>query len=92
MKRSPSGPMGHIPGLLWDEQRQRYFSPPPRGAATATAQPSDAAAEPRRVAELPVAPAVAKSLAETGWILTGMGQKWWYNPIGSMYSIYANIM
>lgn len=64
MKRSPSGPMGHIPGLLWDEQRQRYFSPWPRCAATATAQPSDAAAEPRRVAELPVAPAVAKSLAE----------------------------
>ena len=73
MKRSPSGPMGQLPGLVWDEQRQRYFRPP-LGGAGASAAPSPApAAEPRRVAELPVAPAVAKSLAAP---LGGVGESW----------------
>eukprot|EP00435_Cladocopium_sp_Y103_P010321 s857_g2.t1 len=65
MKRN-GGPLGPIPGLLWDEQRQRYFSAPPSRQGAATAEPSEAVAAaetaPRKVAELPVAPAVARTL------------------------------
>ena len=66
MKRSsahgPHGPLGPIPGLQWDEPRQRYFRPPAAEIRAGSPTVSSGGRE-AKVAEVPVPAEVASSLA-----------------------------
>lgn len=62
---SSAGPLGALPGLVWDAERQRYFRPQRGGPAADAGLVASVASEPT-VAELPVQEKVAESLTESG--------------------------
>lgn len=68
MSSTPTGPLGHIPGLLWDAERQRYFStrgtagPGPAASTPSAAAPDSATGA--SVAARPVPRALQRTLAE----------------------------
>ncbi|CAE8625304.1 unnamed protein product, partial [Polarella glacialis] len=63
----PAGPLGDLPGLEWDAERNRYFrrQAPAGGAASASPSSSDAPAESQPlVAQIPVSATVALTIKE----------------------------
>merc|ERR1712032_1688001 len=69
------GPLGILPGLTWDAERQRYFKHlPPQGAAAAggeretNSRSGDSAATPSPpVTAIPVAESVIRSMRVVRW-------------------------
>eukprot|EP00747_Dinoflagellata_sp_TGD_P186937 gnl/TRDRNA2_/TRDRNA2_44331_c0_seq1.p1 gnl/TRDRNA2_/TRDRNA2_44331_c0~~gnl/TRDRNA2_/TRDRNA2_44331_c0_seq1.p1 ORF type:complete len:185 (-),score=22.95 gnl/TRDRNA2_/TRDRNA2_44331_c0_seq1:21-575(-) len=77
-----SGPLGAVPGLVWDAERQRYFKARPVSGAAADTQTVAAvsgaaagtetvaateASAPLSVAQLPVPSSIARSLKVISW-------------------------